>query len=79
MKFKIDTICNSVKNIKYPQIKLVKDMQVFYMENYKTLLREIGKIVNKLRGNYFYMVYKALTINKKIDKLSCNKFYSFYD
>ena len=79
MKFKIDTICNSVKNIKYPQIKLVKDMQVFYMENYKTLLREIGKIVNKLRGNYFYMVYKALTITKKIDKLSCNKFYSFYD
>lgn len=39
MKFKKDIIFNSVKNIKYLEIKLMKDVQVFYIEHYKTLLR----------------------------------------
>lgn len=33
-------------------------MQV-YIKSYKILLREIGKNLNKLRGNYFYIEYMS--------------------
>lgn len=37
----LNTIYNSIKNIKYLEIWLIKDIQALYIKNYKTLFREI--------------------------------------
>lgn len=37
----LNTIYNSIKNIKYLEIWLIKDIQALYIKNCKTLFREI--------------------------------------
>lgn len=42
-----DIICNSIKNIKYLEMNLMKQVYELYVENYKTMLTEIKEDLNK--------------------------------
>lgn len=39
-----NTIYNSIKNIKYLEIWLIKDIQALYIKNYKTCSEKLKKI-----------------------------------